>query len=390
MIRAEPSSESPRSALVPSVPRPRIAARSHGSRRSPPGTAIPGFEMLPDEPPQGLVRRFITDPAAPGRPRRSAPWWRTSAQDQVERRGGGVPARPSPGAAGRLAGAAVPRPVNRRTGPSPSSSAAAWRSSGRPTSSSARSSPCARTSSPRRSPTSSRTSSTACRWSPSTATWRLIEDGPRAADRLHVLLGRPDPHRLGLDRPDPPRHHARRRLGDPQGGEAGNPRDAAPATPSCCACSAPSSSSSSPATGPSSSSASSWSTPAARSTCGARRTTPRPSPPTSSTCRTWCSRAIYRQYSGSRVLCMEFLKGYKPSAPETQELTRRGARPAGRPRRREHHPHAVQGRLLPRRPAPGQPADPPRPASSASSTSAWSAASTTTCGAPSSTTTTRW
>lgn len=30
---------------------------------------------------------------------------------------------------------------------------------------------------------------------------------------------------------------------------------------------------------------------------------------------------IYRQYSGGRVLCMEFLKGYKPSAPQAQELT---------------------------------------------------------------------
>src|SRR5436305_470556 len=30
---------------------------------------------------------------------------------------------------------------------------------------------------------------------------------------------------------------------------------------------------------------------------------------------------IHRQYSGSRVLCMEFLAGYKPSAPEAQELT---------------------------------------------------------------------
>lgn len=30
---------------------------------------------------------------------------------------------------------------------------------------------------------------------------------------------------------------------------------------------------------------------------------------------------IYRQYSGTRVLCMEFLKGYKPGAPETQNLT---------------------------------------------------------------------
>ncbi len=41
---------------------------------------------------------------------------------------------------------------------------------------------------------------------------------------------------------------------------------------------------------------------------------------------------------------------------------RRGARPPGRPWRREHHPHALPGRLLPRRPPPGQPADPPRPA----------------------------
>ncbi|HEX6902283.1 MAG TPA: AarF/UbiB family protein [Thermoanaerobaculia bacterium] len=30
---------------------------------------------------------------------------------------------------------------------------------------------------------------------------------------------------------------------------------------------------------------------------------------------------IYRQYSGQRVLCMEFLKGYKPGAPETQDLS---------------------------------------------------------------------
>jgi ubiquinone biosynthesis protein len=30
---------------------------------------------------------------------------------------------------------------------------------------------------------------------------------------------------------------------------------------------------------------------------------------------------IYRQYSASRVLCMEFFKGYKPGAPETQSLT---------------------------------------------------------------------
>ncbi|HEY7216618.1 MAG TPA: AarF/UbiB family protein [Thermoanaerobaculia bacterium] len=30
---------------------------------------------------------------------------------------------------------------------------------------------------------------------------------------------------------------------------------------------------------------------------------------------------IYRQYSASRVLCMEFLKGYKPGSPETQSLT---------------------------------------------------------------------
>jgi len=30
---------------------------------------------------------------------------------------------------------------------------------------------------------------------------------------------------------------------------------------------------------------------------------------------------IYRQYSGKRVLTMEFLKGYKPSAPEAQDLT---------------------------------------------------------------------
>ncbi|HEY9421326.1 MAG TPA: AarF/UbiB family protein, partial [Thermoanaerobaculia bacterium] len=30
---------------------------------------------------------------------------------------------------------------------------------------------------------------------------------------------------------------------------------------------------------------------------------------------------IYRQYSGTRVLCMEFLNGFKPGAPETQNLT---------------------------------------------------------------------
>jgi ubiquinone biosynthesis protein len=30
---------------------------------------------------------------------------------------------------------------------------------------------------------------------------------------------------------------------------------------------------------------------------------------------------IYRQYSASRVLCMEFLSGHKPGAPETQSLT---------------------------------------------------------------------
>jgi ubiquinone biosynthesis protein len=30
---------------------------------------------------------------------------------------------------------------------------------------------------------------------------------------------------------------------------------------------------------------------------------------------------IYRQYSGRSVLCMEFLKGFKPGAPETQSLT---------------------------------------------------------------------
>lgn len=30
---------------------------------------------------------------------------------------------------------------------------------------------------------------------------------------------------------------------------------------------------------------------------------------------------IYRQYSGRSVLCMEFLRGYKPGAPETQGLT---------------------------------------------------------------------
>jgi ubiquinone biosynthesis protein len=30
---------------------------------------------------------------------------------------------------------------------------------------------------------------------------------------------------------------------------------------------------------------------------------------------------IYRQYSASRVLCMEFLAGYKPGSPETQNLT---------------------------------------------------------------------
>jgi ubiquinone biosynthesis protein len=30
---------------------------------------------------------------------------------------------------------------------------------------------------------------------------------------------------------------------------------------------------------------------------------------------------IYRQYSGRGVLCMEFLQGYKPGAPETQSLT---------------------------------------------------------------------
>ena len=81
---------------------------------------------------------------------------------------------------------------------------------------------------------------------------RADRGGPRAADRRDVLLDRPDPHRLGLDRPDPPRHDARRGLGDPQGGQAGHPRDAEPRRHPAAHPGRRSSSSSSPATGRSS------------------------------------------------------------------------------------------------------------------------------------------
>ena len=63
---------------------------------------------------------------------------------------------------------------------------------------------------------------------------------------------------------------------------------------------------------------------------------------------------IYRELSGRDVLTMEFLDGVKPSDVGAT-MTDGRARHAHRPRRDGDHPDAVSRRVLPRRPAPGQP-----------------------------------
>ena len=65
---------------------------------------------------------------------------------------------------------------------------------------------------------------------------------------------------------------------------------------------------------------------------------------------------IYREFSGERVLTMEFFDGHRPDSKLVQAMPLRGPRAAGGPRRRGHHPDDLQGRLLPRRPASRQPA----------------------------------
>ena len=71
---------------------------------------------------------------------------------------------------------------------------------------------------------------------------------------------------------------------------------------------------------------------------------------------------IYREYQRPRACCtMEFFDGLRPDSPAGAGAAARGARAAGRPRRRGHHPDDLPGRLLPRRPASREPAGAARP-----------------------------
>ena len=180
--------------------------------------------------------------------------------------------------------------------PSRCSSAAAWRSSVRPTSSSARSSPCARTSCRRRSPTSSRTCSTGCRWSPSTGyigSSRRISGG-----RSSAMFSWIDPNPLG-SASIAQIHRATPLDGDEVILKVVKPgiRETAEARRPPARISRALPADFPQRYQPRSSFASSPSTPCARWTCGARPTTPRPSPPTSATCRTSSSRKIYPQFT---------------------------------------------------------------------------------------------
>ena len=80
---------------------------------------------------------------------------------------------------------------------------------------------------------------------------------------------------------------------------------------------------------------------------------------------------IYRQYSGRSVLCMEFFDGMSPDSPEALVLPEEQRRHLTDLGRHGHHPDAVPGRVLPRRPASGQPPHPARAPGSVSSTWAW-------------------
>ena len=79
----------------------------------------------------------------------------------------------------------------------------------------------------------------------------IVAGRPRSAGRGDLRVDRPPPAGLRLHRPDPPRHPEDRRVGDPQGGQAGHPRHPRVATPRCSGCWDGSSSSSSPGCAPS-------------------------------------------------------------------------------------------------------------------------------------------
>ena len=187
---------------------------------------IPGFEMLPDRPPQGLLRRFITTQ----RHLIALAFGALVAharEGQAFGTGRRLPAAVLAGAPARLPGAAVPRPRDRRPAVPGAAPAAAGDPRARPTSSSARCWPCARTSCRRRSPTSSRTCSTGCRSSPSTATCGSSRRTPRGRSPRCTPGSIPSPPaRRRSPRSTAP--HARGGLGDHQGGQAGDPRDADP------------------------------------------------------------------------------------------------------------------------------------------------------------------
>ena len=147
-------------------------------------------------------------PAPPDRPRLRRPGGARPRGAGV-RRGAALPAAVLAGAPARRPGAAVPRPRDRRPAV-PRAAPAAARDPGahlhqaRPGAGAAPGHPAGddhrRAQEPARPPAGGPLR-------PLPADHR---GGRPAADRRDVLLGRPDPHRLGVDRPDPPRHHAAR------------------------------------------------------------------------------------------------------------------------------------------------------------------------------------
>ena len=262
----------------------------------------------------------------------------------------------------------------------------------RPTSSSARSWRCARTSCRRSVTDELKNLLDRLPAVPFERFLELIANGPRRRPGDRLRLDRPRADRLGVDRPDPPRPHPRRRARSSSRWSSPASARRCTATPCCSSMLGPAPAAvSSRGSSRSGSSTSSATTPCARSTCGARPTTPRPSPPTSATCPTSSSRKIYRAAQRPRRAVHGVLRrlqarlGRRRSSCREEERDRLvdlGAAAIIR--------MLYPRRLLPRRPAPGQPDGPARAAAAASSTSAWSAASTTSCGGRCSTTTTAW
>ncbi len=201
-------------------------ANGHGSATTVDGANGGSFEVMPEIAPPGLVRRYFTTQrhfwglllgAYVARVRHQRSLGRRGARFLLQRLLAAVLRRVRQANAG---GSAVPGPA-----PAAAGDARADLHQARPDPRAALGPPARR---------GHRRAEEPARPAPRGALRTLHEDrgrGRRPAGRGDVLLGRPDAPRLGVDRPDPPRHHDRRRGRHPQGGQAGDPRDAATRLP---------------------------------------------------------------------------------------------------------------------------------------------------------------